>query len=250
MKTLITSFLLFFISAIYSQKSGKIGYKMYLNFTDNIQYESSLIFDNKNSLFIFKTKNEGYHEIKESSLKSISIDTTTNILLLDKNKNILLESHPKKNFFTYENTPKIKWELLQKSKDIENITCLLAKTSFRGRVFYAWYAPNIPVSYGPWKLNGLPGLIIEAYDEKKEVIFQFSKIQIPYKYDFNRMINKANESSNISLLEYISKQKKINIDDLESTIKTRFPRGGSVKNVKIIRTGIELNYNDVFNNEN
>lgn len=27
-----------------------------------------------------------------------------------------------------------------------------------------WYAPGIPLGIGPWKLNGLPGLIVRADD--------------------------------------------------------------------------------------
>jgi hypothetical protein len=41
----------------------------------------------------------------------------------------------------------------------------------------AWYAPSIPVQEGPWKLSGLPGLVIEAYDDKKDLYFLVKSIK-------------------------------------------------------------------------
>jgi len=254
MKT-ITTFvlLLFFTFTTYSQNKAKIEYQMVLGFMNFAEFNSSLIFDNEKSLFTYKAKSGGeLHKNSESSLEHnfTIIDTTTNIILIDKKKNLLFESHNKeKNFFTYEKLPKLKWELLPETKVFKNITCFLAKTNFRGRVYYAWYAPEIPVLYGPWKLYGLPGLIIEAYDEKKEVIFQFSKIQIPYKYDFDTINNQIDKSDKISLLEYLKKNNFFNNDKIENQIKSKFPRGLSVK-VEVKRTGVELNFNDLLNDKN
>ena len=45
-----------------------------------------------------------------------------------------------------------------------------------------WFTPDIPVSEGPWKLHGLPGLILQAEDS--EHWFSFVCIEIenaPYK---------------------------------------------------------------------
>jgi GLPGLI family protein len=47
-------------------------------------------------------------------------------------------------------------------KIIGDYSCYLAKGKVRGRNYTVWFTPKIPVKCGPWKLWGLPGLIIEA----------------------------------------------------------------------------------------
>ena len=47
----------------------------------------------------------------------------------------------------------------------------LATADFCGRHWTAWFATDIPVSDGPWKLGGLPGLILEAYDKGHQYTF-------------------------------------------------------------------------------
>lgn len=86
------------------------------------------------------------------------------------------------NFIYKEKRPKINWKIHSTEKLIENIKVRKATATFRGRNYIAWFAYEIPVSLGPWKLNGLPGLIIEAYDDKNEVQFLFKKLVLPYKY--------------------------------------------------------------------
>ena len=40
--------------------------------------------------------------------------------------------------------------------------CVLAEADYHGRHWKAWFAPEIPLSDGPWKLCGLPGMILKA----------------------------------------------------------------------------------------
>jgi len=70
----------------------------------------------------------------------------------------------------------IKWQITDKKKTILGYECRKATGTFRGREYTAWFATSIPVPYGPWKLYGLPGLILEAYDKKKMVHFTAKKI--------------------------------------------------------------------------
>lgn len=68
----------------------------------------------------------------------------------------------------------IDWKIAKDTMSFSGVHCQKATTHFKGRNWIAWFATEIPFQSGPWKLNGLPGLIVEAYDEKKEVQFQFA----------------------------------------------------------------------------
>ena len=73
--------------------------------------------------------------------------------------------------YTYnEDIPQINWVLSDSTKEICGYLCYQARASFRGRNWIVWYC-DIPKSVGPWKLNGLPGLILEAQTEDKEHFF-------------------------------------------------------------------------------
>lgn len=70
-----------------------------------------------------------------------------------------------------ESIPKIKWEIESGQKEILGYKCQQALCTFRGRQYEVWFTTDIPLSYGPWKLQGLPGLILEAKDSKGEYHF-------------------------------------------------------------------------------
>jgi len=63
------------------------------------------------------------------------------------------------------------WTMGDSTREVLGYTCQQATADFRGRRWTAWFATDIPISDGPWKLGGLPGLILEAYDEGKQHVF-------------------------------------------------------------------------------
>lgn len=64
------------------------------------------------------------------------------------------------------------WEIEDETKTILGYECNKAIADYRGRRWIAWFTPEIPVQEGPWKLCGLPGLILEAYDENRDYTFE------------------------------------------------------------------------------
>lgn len=76
-----------------------------------------------------------------------------------------------KEFLLETSMPVIDWKLNTATKEILGYKCQQATGQFGGRTYTAWFAIDLPMQYGPWKLNGLPGIILEATDEKKEVVF-------------------------------------------------------------------------------
>lgn len=85
----------------------------------------------------------------------------------------------------------INWKIEPEIKQIGNYSCQKASTNFRGRNWTAWFCNDIPFGYGPWKLVGLPGLILEAYDQNHEVEFLYKNIE---KALPNTLIVVANET--------------------------------------------------------
>lgn len=81
------------------------------------------------------------------------------------------------NLFTYdENFSPFQWELVQDTTSVCGYVCNKATTEYGGRRWIVWYAMDIPVSYGPWKFTGLPGLVLAARDS--EGIHEFNAISI------------------------------------------------------------------------
>lgn len=61
-----------------------------------------------------------------------------------------------------EPIPQIEWITTDSTMNIAGYECFMATADYHGRKWTAWFSPEIPVSDGPWKLCGLPGIILRA----------------------------------------------------------------------------------------
>ncbi len=96
------------------------------------------------------------------------------LLDADQNKMTEVVSVASDKFAISQTYPTQDWEILGEHKEIGGYNCQNAKTTFKGRTYIAWFTTELPFSYGPWKLHGLPGLILDARDTKNEVIFAYA----------------------------------------------------------------------------
>ena len=63
------------------------------------------------------------------------------------------------------------------TKNVLGYECIMATANYHGRYWTVWFTPEIPVDAGPWKLLGLPGLILEAADSTGHHHFTANGIQ-------------------------------------------------------------------------
>ena len=65
----------------------------------------------------------------------------------------------------YEPTPEIVWTLTDDTLTVGGYYCQTAMATHRGVAWTVCYTEEIPSSAGPWRLRGLPGLIVKAESE-------------------------------------------------------------------------------------
>lgn len=114
------------------------------------------------------------------------------------------------NYMYQEEVPHIDWALSDSTKEICGYLCHQATATFRGRNWIAWYC-DIPKCVGPWKLNGLPGLILAAETEDKEHTFSaisVRKSSSPITVNDNEYFKTTREHFNQALADYKSNPAK------------------------------------------
>ena len=134
--------------------------------------------------------------------------------------------------FCYEeDTPQLNWVVGDSTKTILGYECFFASVDYHGRKWIAWFTPEIPVAAGPWKLQGVPGLILEAttvdglYSFIADGIQQTEKIITPIY-----LINEYEKTDRIKFL----KAKRGFMDNPVGAINAQFGGSGvSIRSVKI-----------------
>jgi len=95
---------------------------------------------------------------------------------------------------------KIAWEIKEDTLTIGKFKCKKAIGDFRGRTYIAWFTEEIPLPYGPFKLYGLPGLILQAEDSEKMFSVYMKSIEYPTSQEFE--VDEPNEKDKKTLIEY------------------------------------------------
>jgi GLPGLI family protein len=189
---------------MFSQKNfvsnAKVEYDLIINLD---KYKGILYFNDNYSKFDYHSLlNTKKTEIKEEIISDEKInvdiqikmkDTLKHFIYFNKKDDELIYSakdfENNKLIIIKEKLPVIKWLIINEFKIIDKIQCQKATSKFRGRNYTAWFSKEIPSYFGPMKFGQLPGLILEIYDDKKEVIINATKITYPR---LQKIINKSN----------------------------------------------------------
>lgn len=149
-----------------------------------------------------------------------------------------------KDFKVKESLPEMNWVLSNDNKEVKKINeynCNKATLSFRGRNYIAWYTTKIPVSFGPFKFRGLPGLILEIYDVNKEFSWTATKMSYPVAVKVDLGFLKKMKPKEITLKDWVEKSKKLR-DLQKKMMLKKMPKGVVVENSKTENHSLELKY--------
>lgn len=95
--------------------------------------------------------------------------------------NTFTESHSTHSLHirTQDSTAVMDWQLHDDTMRICGYLCHKATAKFRGRTWTTWWTAEIPTDAGPWKLQGLPGLILRAEDSLGMHLMEAKRVNKP-----------------------------------------------------------------------
>lgn len=135
----------------------------------------------------------------------------------------------------------MEWLITDENKIINNFSCNKAIANFRGRQWVAWFTTEIPLSFGPWKLHGLPGLIIEAYDATNRYTWRAVKIKFEKSDLFNRDFGSLIKTKNTKPIAY--QQFLLNSKEYDNNVDAEMMKNTpNLRDIPVPNNGLETNY--------
>ncbi|WP_421919151.1 GLPGLI family protein [Marinifilum sp.] len=105
-----------------------------------------------------------------------------NYVKKDYSQNILLETIegtiPRHEFVLKEHLNLFNWTPGKETREILGYNCNKATCTFRGRDYVAWFTRDIPFKAAPWKIHGLPGVILEVFTTDNLVKWTAKELKI------------------------------------------------------------------------
>jgi GLPGLI family protein len=186
--SLIFFVLLFFFHPLLGQTTYKfpleISYDMYISFGNRELNKAELYCSDNASMYTYRpVKDYSHTDIngeENSEISFYNADTIPCSIWQDRNLNNVSQftTTLKKKICIVEPIDTIAWQISNDVKNINSYRCNKATCHFHGRNYTAWFTLDIPCQWGPYKLQGLPGAILEAYDDRNEVSFYATKVVI------------------------------------------------------------------------
>ncbi|WP_456375951.1 GLPGLI family protein [Lutibacter sp.] len=118
--------------------------------------------------------------------------------------------------FIKDELPMQVWSLKDETKKIKSFTCKKAITTFRGRTYTAWYTEEVTMIGGPWKFDGLSGLILTISSDDGILKIEATKIEKKSSIELTKF--DVEKEKLISWKEYCDKYQKV-IERIKKNIK-------------------------------
>jgi GLPGLI family protein len=121
-------------------------------------------------------------------------------------KEIIFSNKILQDELNYHEKMPLQWKITGEKKKIDNYETQKAVLSYGGREWTAWFTTEIPFQDGPYKFNGLPGLIVQISDDKNHYLWKLSGIKKISNLNEYSILDSKPKSSDLSNLT-VSKEK-------------------------------------------
>lgn len=91
------------------------------------------------------------------------------------NGEVTFQNRIGRDSYSYTENNLFAWKIEPETMKIDKYNAQKATADFGGRKWTAWFTSEIPVSDGPYKFGGLPGLILKVEDEKGDYKFEMAE---------------------------------------------------------------------------
>ncbi|WHF51282.1 GLPGLI family protein [Chryseobacterium gotjawalense] len=241
-KKIILLFLTVIYSTVFSQDYRVMYNYSFVSDSTNVKFV-------ENEMMVLDVAREGsvFYSHPKFRYDSIVIEkhkNRENILEADRSRILFFVEKEYPNFemmyhttlgktnYAVADSAKINWHLENDQNTIRGFAVQKATANYGGRQWIAWYTKDIPIFDGPFKFNGLPGLILEVEDTKSE-----------HKFEFLGIENRSNGYSNFYK---VNKLKELKVNGNEFHKAWEAYKKDPAKDVKFrllsSKFGLKINY--------
>jgi len=104
-----------------------------------------------------------------------------------------------------------KWEIKNEYKEISGYKTQKATATISDRLWTVYFTKDLKENISPWKLVGLPGVIVEATENTSTYTFKLLKIEYDYK---TKKISKPAFKETSTFEQYVKKSVKQNREEM------------------------------------
>jgi len=243
MKYLISTILALSLNSLFSQNIEVNYINSYIGVSPIVR-ESKLVINKDDNTshyreFFTTTKDPRTTIVgEEKMVASVMRDMDTFIVTDSDCHKVIYDDFVQKKFLIDDYEAFQKWEISDEFKMLNNFKVYKATTHFRGRKWIAWFTLEIPFPFGPWKLCGLPGLVLEASDETHK--FTYNVMSVNLNSESKIVLPKPEGFKRLSIKEFTELKDDFYTNTLQSIGKD--VRDSEVTRIMNLRAGIEAKF--------
>lgn len=219
---------------INAQKNLKIDY-VFKDENNHICNSTLYIIKNESLYRIDDKRDDGIDEEKTKGENYVKVnnDALSKIFYTVNKKTITRIPLYKSEVIYTDDDNKVKYKLTGKNKVISKYNCQEAKLTLNGRKYSIWFTTDFETNFGPYKINGLPGLVVELTEETNKVKITLKSIK---KVDDINVFNKYKN--------YVLSKKSIMYSDYEQKMTEIMTKKKKANYAKMAELGVTVNYDD------